>query len=361
MVNFRNYAATSLGFSQNVVVFSGPNGSGKTNVLDAIHYLCFCKSFLNPVDSQNILDGESFFVVQGLFDRKGKDEQVYCGVKRGQKKNFKYNGKEYERLAEHIGLFPLVVISPQDMSLIIDGSDVRRRFADSVISQFNKAYLEHLIRYNRILQQRNAFLRSGRKDHSMLDVFDHQLYSEAGPIVDARHDFIGAIEPLFNHYYNLISGSREPVTLNYQTRLKDSDFLNLMQLSREKDFLLQYTTAGPHKDDFEMLMKGFPLRKFASQGQQKSFLIALKLAEFDLIQKLKGIKPLLLLDDIFDKLDEERITALISLVSQHHFGQLFITDSHPERVGEILKKIDCNFESFNIENGTTALYEAKIE
>lgn len=352
LLNFRNYSDADLAFTQQAVVFSGLNGAGKTNLLDAIHYLSFCKSFLNPVDSQNIHSGEAFFVVQGLFHREGQDEQIYCGVKKGQKKIFKKNGKDYDRLANHIGLIPLVVISPQDISLISEGSDERRRFADAVISQYDKPYLDHLIRYNKIIQQRNAYLRQGNPDWGMLEVFDQQLIPDAMPIFEARRNFMENLKPLFQKYYRMISGEREEVTLEYQSRMRDSSLQDLLTESRQKDSILQYTTVGPHKDDFEMMLNGFPLRKYASQGQQKSFLISIKLAEFDLIHTLKGIKPIILLDDIFEKLDEQRISSLISLVSQRHFGQLFITDAHPERAGEILNRINCTFDSFRIVNGT---------
>lgn len=351
LVNFRNYVEADLSFNEPVTVFTGRNGAGKTNLLDAIHYLAFCKSFLNPVDSQNIRDQEPFFVIQGNIANGEKTEAIYCGIKRGQKKQFKRNNKEYERLSEHIGQVPLVVISPSDIGLIHDGSEERRRFIDSIISQYNKPYLEHLIRYNRLIQQRNALLRQGQPPSGLLDVLDGQLPADGMPVYEARKVFLSTFHPLFEHYYRFLSGGGEEVALSYQSRLHAASFEELLQQAREKDLVMHYSTAGIHKDDLEMSINGYPLRKYASQGQQKSYLIALKLAQFDLISEVKGIKPLLLLDDIFEKLDQERITALMKLVNQQHFGQIFITDTHPERVAEILRGINCTFELFNVENG----------
>ena len=351
LVNFRNYTDVKVRFLNDVVVFTGQNGSGKTNLLDAIHYLSFCKSFLNPVDSQNIKGNEPFFVIQGLYTHEERDEAIYCGMKRGLKKQFKRNGKEYERLSEHIGLIPLVVISPSDIALIREGSEERRRFIDSVISQYDKPYLENLIRYNRLIQQRNASLRQGNVPDELLDIWDEQLPLYAIPVFEARKAFFAQIAPLINSYYSFISGARETADIRYESQLHDQDFSTLLRSSREKDRIMHYSTAGVHKDDLGMVLNDFPLRKYASQGQQKSFLIALKLAEFDVIRDEKGLKPLLLLDDIFEKLDQERITALMTLVNQNHFGQLFITDTHAERVAEILRGINCSFDQFPINEG----------
>ncbi|MFM2284944.1 MAG: hypothetical protein RLZZ543_441 [Bacteroidota bacterium] len=352
LVNFRNYPEADLHFKESLVVFTGNNGSGKTNLLDAVHYLSFCKSFLNPIDSQNIRNDEPFFVVQGSFVNEEKKDAVYCGIKRGQKKQFKRNSKEYERLSEHIGLYPLVVISPSDIGLITEGSEERRRFMDSVISQYDKPYLEQLIRYGKVLQQRNAYLRQGNSSGELLDIWDEQLALYSRPVFEARKVFLERIRPLFQQTYSFISGSNEQVELSYESKLFQQDPLELLQMTREKDRILQYTTSGIHKDDLGMLINGFPLRKYASQGQQKSYLIALKLAQFDVLSEVKGVKPLLLLDDIFEKLDQDRITALMTLVSQQHFGQIFITDSHPERIAEILRGIDATFDHFTVHQGT---------
>jgi DNA replication and repair protein RecF len=352
LLNFRNYHEADLNFLQQVIVFTGHNGAGKTNLLDAIHYLSFCKSFLNPVDSQNIREHEGFFVIQGNFQNNDREDTIYCGIKRAQKKQFKRNGKEYERLADHIGLLPLVVISPSDIALIHEGSEERRRFVDSVISQYDKPYLENLIRYNKLIQQRNAYLRAGNAASDLLDIWDEQLPEYAVPVFEARKAFLDRIKPLFSHYYQFISGTSETVELTYESQLFQEAFPELLRRSRERDKLLQYSTAGIHKDDLSMQINGFPLRKYASQGQTKSYLIALKLAQFDVMKDVKGVKPLLLLDDIFEKLDQERITQLMTLVNQHHFGQIFITDTHAERVAEILQGINCTFDHFAVENGT---------
>ncbi len=352
LVNYRNYPEADLEFAQQIVVFTGKNGSGKTNLLDAIHYLAFCKSFLNPIDSQNIRNEEPFFLIQGNFLNEEKKEAIYCGIKRGQKKQFKRNNKEYERLSEHIGLVPLVVISPSDIALITEGSEERRRFMDSVISQYDKPYLENLIRYGKVLQQRNAYLRSGQSNSEMLDIWDEQLAHYARPVFEARQSFLKRIRPHFQEVYSFITNSSESVELSYESKLFQSDPYELLQQTREKDRIMQYTTSGIHKDDLGMLIHGFPLRKYASQGQQKSFLIALKLAQFDVLSDVKQMKPLLLLDDIFEKLDQERITALMTLVSKQHFGQIFITDSHPERIAEILQGIQATFDHFVVHQGT---------
>lgn len=350
LVNFRSYSEANLEFTQAIAVFTGNNGSGKTNLLDAIYYLAFCKSFLNPIDSQNIKHDEPFFVVQGSFANGTIKESVYCGIKRGQKKQFKRNGKEYERLSEHIGRIPLVVISPSDIALITDGSEERRRFIDSVISQYDKDYLDALIKYMRVIQQRNASLRAGYAPEDLLQIFDEQLTEYAKPVHEARKSFLERISSLVQQYYTLLSGGTETVSLSYESRLNDQSLSELLQQSREKDRIMQYTTVGVQKDDLGMLINGFPLKKYASQGQQKSFLIALKLAQFDIISEIKQQKPLLLLDDIFEKLDQSRITSLMTMVSQQHFGQIFITDSHPERIAEILREIQATFDHFSVSN-----------
>ncbi len=349
LVNFRSHRDAAYTFTKDVAVFTGPNGAGKTNVLDAIHYLTFCKGFLNPTDSQNIHLGEPFFLIEGKFKLNEKNEQITCGLKRGQTKIFKRNSKEYAKLSEHIGLFPLVLIAPTDIVLISGGSEERRKFTDTVISQFDRNYLEHLIRYNKILQQRNAFLRQGQSDRSMLEVLNMQLCRYAPEIYEARKAFLNKIAPLFSKYYQILSSHSEEVSLVYDSGLNEYPMEDLLERSSERDRVMQYTTEGIHKDDLEIRVNGFPLRRYASQGQQKSILIALKLAQFDVMAELKGIKPLLLLDDIFEKLDQERITALMTLVSQQHFGQIFITDSHPERVTDILGSIDCPYDRFSIE------------
>lgn len=357
LLNYRSHAEKRFEFNEQVAVFTGPNGSGKTNILDALHYLAFTKGFLNPADNSNILRGEAFFMIEGKFEMDGRTDAVSVGLKRGQAKAMRRNAKEYQKLSEHIGLYPLVLIAPTDIVLITGGSEERRKFIDSLIAQFNRGYLDRLIRYNKLIQQRNALLKQGNADRSLLEILDMQL-SEWAPAIHAeRAAILNRLEPLFCNYYRFLSGEREMVSLQYKSALHDSSMEELLLKSAERDRVMQYTTEGIHKDDLDIAVNGLPIRRFASQGQQKSILIALKLAQFDLIRAEKSIKPLLLLDDIFEKLDQDRITALMKLVSQQHFGQIFITDSHPERVAEILGSIDCAFDRFSIE--PTAMAETQ--
>ncbi len=355
ILNFKNYPEAELEFSSHVNCFTGNNGEGKTNVLDAIHYLSFCKSFFNPIDSQNILHEAPFFLIQGLFDTGDKEEEVYCGQKRNQKKQFKRNKKEYQRLAEHIGLFPLVMISPADSELITEGSESRRKFIDSVIAQFDREYLENLIQYNKVLSQRNALLKQiadiGKFDKDSLEVWDVQLIDYGKKVFEKRKQFIDNFIPIFQKYYELISGGREQVGIQYVSHLNDAAFADVLAKALNRDKVMEYTTVGIHKDDLEFTINGHPLKKFASQGQQKSFLIALKLAQFDFIKNIKHVTPILLLDDIYDKLDDLRVKQLMELVSSDHFGQLFITDTHPQRIVELFKTTDANFKVFKIDNG----------
>ena len=348
LINFRSHPDARLHFGEKVAVFTGRNGSGKTNLLDAIHYLSFCKGFLNPSDIQNIHLKEGFFLVEGKFNSDDSIISLSCGLKRGHAKTFKRNGKEYERLSEHIGQIPLVAIAPTDIVLLSGGREERRKFMDSVISQYDRVYLDSLIRYNRVLKQRNVLLRQGNPDRTMLEVFDMQLAEFASPIFVARTKFIASAEPLLLHYYTQMSGEIERVNMHYESQLQNGNLEDLLKHSLERDLAMQYTTEGIHKDDIELQINGYSLKRFASQGQQKTMLIALKLAQFDVLHQAKKLMPLLLLDDIFEKLDQQRITALLNLIAQGHFGQIFITDSHPQRVTEILGSIDCAFDHFEL-------------
>ena len=345
LVNFKNYPEFEGQFSEKINCFVGNNGVGKTNLLDAIHYLSFCKSFFNNSDSQNIKHNEGFFVLQGHFDASGEVTEVYCGLKRNQKKIFKKNKKEYERLSEHIGLFPLVMISPNDSELINGSSEARRKFLDGIISQYDKFYLENLIAYTHILKQRNALLKHFHENSSFdaetLEIINEQLIASGSPILLIRQKFLHEFIPLFNNYYQFMSGSREQAALKYENSITDNtavnlDFKSALLTSLPRDRAVHHTTVGPHKDDLDFTLDGFNLRKFASQGQQKSYLLALKLAQFEFIKQQKNTKPLLLLDDVYDKLDEARFTKLLELVSGDDFGQVFITDTHPERIEQLL-------------------------
>ena len=355
VLNFKNYPETELEFSSHINCFTGNNGEGKTNILDAIHYLSFCKSFFNPVDSQNILHDAPFLLIQGVYDVEGQEEDIYCGLKRNQKKQFKRNKKEYIRLADHIGLFPLVMISPADSELITEGSESRRKFIDSVIAQFDREYLEKLIQYNRVLSQRNTLLKQIANnpafDQDALEIWDIQLIELAELIYTKRKNFVSSFISIFQKYYALISGGKEQVTISYSSHLEAGPFSEVLSKALQRDQAMEYTTVGIHKDDLEFKIDGYALKKFASQGQQKSFLIALKLAQFDFMKQLKHISPILLLDDIYDKLDDLRVKQLMELVSSDHFGQLFITDTHPTRLAELFGTTQADFKSFRIHNG----------
>jgi len=355
LINFKNYEDFEAQFSEKINCFVGNNGMGKTNLLDAIYYLSFCKSYFNTVDSQNIKHGESFFVLQGWFNKFEENIEVHCGLKRGQKKIFKKNKIEYERLSEHIGAFPLVMISPSDSELIYESSEVRRRFLDGIISQYDKVYLDKLINYTHVLKQRNALLKHFYEtrtfDAESLDIWDEQLIIFGTVILQKRLQFLEQFIPLFNHYYQFISESKEEVALHYQNSLEENDFKTTLANALPRDRAVGYTTIGPHKDDLEFTIAGFSLKKFASQGQQKSYLLALKLAQFEFIKTQKKTKPLLLLDDIYDKLDEQRFTKLLDLVSSDDFGQVFITDTHPERIQVLLNSKHIDAKLFLVENG----------
>lgn len=364
ILNFKNYTEAELVFSTHINCLVGNNGEGKTNVLDAIHYLSFCKSFFNPVDSHNIMHDAPFFMVQGVYDLEGKEEEIYCGLKRNQKKLFKRNKKEYQRLADHIGLFPLVMISPADSELITEGSESRRRFIDSVISQYDKEYLDTLIQYNRVLSHRNALLKqfadSGRFDGESLELWDMQLFNYGIEVYNKRCDFINRFIPIFQEYYELISGGREQVGLEYVSHLNTGTFKEVLEKALQRDRVMEYTTVGIHKDDLGFTLNSYPLKKYASQGQQKSFLIALKLAQFDFIKQIKQAAPILLLDDIYDKLDDLRVKQLMELVCSDNFGQLFITDTHLTRLQELFASTGADYKVFKIVNGIVVNNEKAI-
>ena len=356
LVNFKNCTESSFDFSKEVNCFLGNNGEGKTNLLDAIYYLSNCKSYFNSIDSQNVKFNEPFFVLQGSFELEGeKQEDIYCGVKIGQKKIFKKNKKQYKRLAEHVGLLPVVLITPYDSNLILDGSDIRRKFIDIIISQFDRNYLECLMHYNKIMAQRNALLKQfaerGNFQKDALEVWDIQLVEKGSVIHQKRKDFLEEFIPVFNQFYQDISNNSEVVGLNNSSTLNHEDFATLLENNIIKDRKSTYTSVGIHKDDLEFTISDHPLKKFGSQGQQKSFLIALKLAKFNYIKSKKGFSPILLLDDIFDKLDETRVNFLLGLISKGELGQTFITDTSLTKVPVILKELDVNFKSFKINAG----------
>lgn len=332
LVNFRNYRELSVRFSPTVNCFTGPNGAGKTNVLEALHYLSLCKGFSNSIDTQNIFFGDDFFVIEGHFSSEEGEDMIYCGVKRGQKKQFLKNKSEYERLAEHIGRYPLVLIAPQDHELLHGGAEERRKFMDSVIAQFDRDYLEDVILYNRILSQRNALLRTPVPDPGTLEILDQQMAIPGTRIYEKRKEFVSGFIPLLTSAYTSLAGSGETAAVIYNSKLDETDMLTLLREHEERDRRLQYTSAGIHRDDLELLIGDRSVRKYASQGQQKSFLIALRLAQYDHIRLKTGKKPLLLLDDIAAKLDEQRLKGLMERVNDGSFGQIFITDTDADRM-----------------------------
>ena len=350
LINYKNFDSKTFQFDPKINCFVGHNGVGKTNALDAIYHLSFGKSYFNPVTSQNIKHGEDFFVVEGQYEKEERSEKVIVSAKKGQKKMIKRNGKAYERFSEHIGFIPLVIISPADRDLIIEGSETRRKFMDGVISQGDSSYLQTLIKYNRVLAQRNSLLKyfalNNTFNQDTLDIYDAQLHEYGLPIYEKRNAFLEAFMPIFLKRYESISSGKEAVNLTYKSQLSDADLLSLLKASLTKDKMTQYTNFGIHKDDLVFEIDGHPIKKFGSQGQQKSYLIALKLAQFDLIKAQAKVNPILLLDDIFDKLDEERVKHIITLVDSENFGQLFISDTHAERTENVIKKVSQTYKMF---------------
>lgn len=351
LTNFKNYEQLDLDFSEKINCFIGNNGIGKTNLLDAIHYLSLCKSYFNPLDTQNIRHDADFFAIHGTCLRNPDSvDLVQCIQKRNQRKKFLLNKKEYDRLADHIGNFPLVMISPYDSDLINDGSEIRRKYIDSVISQFDKVYLDNLINYNKALYQRNSLLKSfavnGYFDEATMESWDEQLIRIGALIYEKRELFLNQVIPIFRHYFKLISGGSETVDIRYQSQLMEGSFRNLMSKALSRDRAAQYTTTGIHKDDLDLEIDGFPIKKYGSQGQQKSFLISIKLAQFEYTRNIKGFEPVLLLDDVFDKLDDLRVQQLIKLVSENSFGQVFITDTSETRIRNIFDAMDIDHKIF---------------
>jgi len=360
VVNYKNLIQADLQFSSKLNCFIGNNGVGKTNLLDCLFYLSFCKSCFNLPDSQNIRHDEDFFVLQGKYDFGGEPEDIYIGFKSGHKKIFRRNKKEYERLSDHIGLLPLVMISPADSILIQGGSEERRRFMDSVISQYDRQYLDWLLKYNRALLQRNNLLKffatNRQFDADSLDVWNEQLIVTGEKIFHKRVEFLDALLPVFQKYYDFICQGYEKVKLEYQSQLKDRDFRKLLEESVTKDRILQYTTFGIHKDDLDLKIDDYSIKKLGSQGQNKTYLISLKFAQFDFIRSVNKVKPILLLDDIFDKLDSARVEQIVKLVSDSNFGQIFITDTNREHLDGIIREVGgADFKIFLVSDGQISL------
>lgn len=352
LINYKNFDSRDFEFDSKINCFVGDNGKGKTNAMDAIYHLCFGKSYFNPVASQNIRYGEEFFVIEGLFSLRERAEKIVCSFKKGATRLIKRNDKAYDRISDHIGLLPLVMISPADRDLITEGSDMRRKFMDGVISQSDKSYLKALLNYNKLLSQRNALLKYFALNQTFngdtLSVYNDQLHQYGTEIFHKRQAFIEELIPIFGEHYTAISGGHEKVNLSYQSTLKESDLKVQLEEALSKDRAVQHTTVGIHRDELIFEIEGHPIKKFGSQGQQKSFLIALKFAQFDFIKKESGTTPILLLDDIFDKLDENRVGHIVALVDDEHFGQIFISDTHAERTEAVVKRIHQSYKIFKL-------------
>ncbi len=352
LINYKNFSAVNFEFDSKINCFVGQNGIGKTNILDAIYHLSFGKSYFNPIAIQNIKHDEDFFVIEGNFEKEAREEKIVCSLKKGLKKIIKKNGKAYDKLSDHIGFLPLVIISPSDRDLITEGSDTRRKFMDGVISQSDKEYLQALIKYNKVLSQRNSLLKyfalNQTFDKITLSVYNEQLVTYGSLLFDKRIAFLDTFIPIFKEQYKVISGGNEEVALVYDSQLLNNDFLSLFDKNLDKDRALQYTSVGIHKDDLNFDLGEHPIKKFGSQGQQKSFLVALKLAQFYFIKKQSNTTPILLLDDIFDKLDEHRVSHIISLVNDDNFGQLFISDTHADRTENVVQNIHQSYKIFKL-------------
>lgn len=353
ILNYKNIKEAELDFSPNINCFVGTNGEGKTNVLDAIYFLSFTKSATNAIDSQNVRHGEEFFMIQGQYELNGNKEEVSCGLKLHQKKQFKRNKKAYTKLSEHIGLLPLILVSPNDHELILGGSDERRKFMDIVISQYNPSYINLLMRHNAALQQRNTLLKQEEEpDVEILNAYEEVMASCGEQIFKLRNEFITDFIPVFQDYYARISGNHEKVGLEYISHCQRGPLLEVIQRDRAKDRIMGYSLHGIHKDDLVMTLGNYPIKREGSQGQNKTYLISLKLAQFNFL-KQTGSKttPLLLLDDIFDKLDANRVEQIINLASDEAFGQLFITDTNRENLDRILERSQGDYKIFTVEGG----------
>ena len=358
IINYKNIKGVNLDLSPKINCLIGHNGVGKTNFLDAIYYLSFCRSANNPIDSQIIMHDENFFMLEGNYrTEQGDIENIYCGMKRGTKKHFKRNKKEYKRLSQHIGLVPLIYVSPSDSSLIEGGSEERRRLMDVVISQYDHSYIELLSNYNKALQQRNALLKMEEEpDSSLLDIWEQEMARNGELIFQKRLAFVDELVPVFQQIYQQISGQREIVSLRYISHCQRGPLLDVIQRDRFKDRAVGYSLHGVHRDDLEMLIGDFQMKREGSQGQNKTFVLALKLAQFDFLRRTSSTTtPLLLLDDIFDKLDAQRVESIVQLVSGDNFGQIFITDTNRDHLDKILSKSDGEYKIFTVEGGDIEL------
>ena len=352
VVNYKNILVGEYELDRKINCFVGNNGVGKTNILDSIYHLSAGKSYFNSISSQTINHDQDFMFIDGNFIKNDKQENIICSLKKGKKKTLKRNGKIYKKLSEHVGLIPLVMISPSDRDLIQEGSSLRRKFIDSIISQNNKVYLNNIINYHKVLNQRNALLKYFNKTNSFdkdnISIYNDQLFELSVPIHETRKKFFKNFSPVFFKHYNSISQNKEIINISFQSQLEFESLDSLLNNSIKKDRILQYTSCGVHKDDLIMEINGYPIKKYGSQGQQKSFLIALKLAQFDYLKSECNSSPILLLDDIFDKLDNDRVKQLIHLVNNNLFGQIFISDTDYDRTNKIMQDIDSSHKIFKL-------------
>ena len=360
IINYKNIREAQLTLSPKINCFIGHNGAGKTNVLDAVYFLSFCHSAHTTQDSLVIKHGEEFFVLEGDYsdagDQSASDTQhldIYCGMKRGTKKHFKRNKKEYKRLSEHIGLIPLVMVSPSDTLLIEGGSEERRRLMDLVISQYDRNYIDSINRYNKALQQRNVMLKlEDEPDPEVMSLWEEQMAIEGERIYERRAAFVKELVPIFQHYYERISDNKEQVAIEYVSHCQRGPLLEVIQRDRQKDRIMGFSLHGVHRDDLVFSLGGHPLKREGSQGQHKTFVISLKLAQFDFLRRTNNqTTPLLLLDDIFDKLDAGRVEQIVRLVAGDEFGQIFITDTNREHLDSILSRSSHDYKIFHVNNG----------
>lgn len=355
ILNYKNLEQIELAFSTKINCFVGNNGMGKTNLLDAIYYLSFCKSHTNAIDSQNICHMQDFLMLQGKYLLRGREEVIYCGIKRRQKKQFKRNKKIYERLADHIGVLPLVMVTPKDQELLDGGSEERRKFIDGVIAQSDNRYLEALGKYNQALRQRNALLKlENRPDNALFEIWEEMMCEYGNYIYEQRKAFVAYFVPIFQEMYQFISNKNETVSLIYKSQLDSYHLADKLKANRERDRLIGFSTNGIHKDDLEMLLEQYPIKRIGSQGQNKTFLISIKLAQFDFLKQAHDVAPILLLDDIFDKLDSDRVGRIVELVANDRFGQIFISDTNRTHLLSILNQLPQRTTVFEVQNGTIA-------
>lgn len=354
ILNYKNIQVADLTFSPKLNCLIGHNGEGKTNLLDAVYYLSFCRSAFNPIDSQVITHDRDFFVLDGLYlNDMGDEERIYCGMKRGTRKRFKRNQKEYKRLSQHIGLIPLIFVSPADTALIDGGSDGRRRFLDMVISQLDHSYIELLSRYNKALTQRNALLKAEQEpDGALMEILEQEMATQGEAIYAKRDAFVREFIPVFQTIYDHVSGCHETVSLQYISHAQRGPLLDVIQRDRHKDRAVGYSLHGVHRDDLEMMIGGYQLKREGSQGQNKTYVLALKLAQFDFLKRTaSSTTPLLLLDDIFDKLDAGRVERIVNMVAGDAYGQIFITDTNRDHLDSILSRHSFDYKLFEVVHG----------